>query len=618
MFDIQEHLKQLPDKPGVYLHKDKFGKVIYVGKAISLKNRVRQYFQAASRLDAKTRAMVSHIEEFEYIITDSEMEALILENNLIKKYMPQYNVLLRDDKTYPYIKVTTNEPYPRVLKTRRILNDGCKYFGPYTDVGAVNQIIDLIGSIYSLKKCSLIKFPEGFRPCLNFHIGQCPGICTGNVDQKAYLSVIDDVVDFLHGRNKKLLHHLEEEMAQASEELRFERAAELRDAIAAVHAIQEKQKVVLSSTGDMDVVLAARGLTSTHVVMFFVRGGKLSGRENYLVQATEEDARNEVVEAFLKQYYSETTLIPKEILLEEELPEQDLIRDWLTSQRGSQVKLTVPQKGEKKAFLELSRRNVVEMSKYLDDRAQHQLDRVSTITEGLARIFGGAKGSARPGWRIEAYDISNTAGVDTVGAMVVYQDGRPVRKDYRKFKIRTIEGSNDYGSMQEMLYRRWKRGLAEDEGFATLPDLILIDGGAGHVTAASQVLSAMQVTVPVAGMVKDDRHRTRALIYQGEEIRLQDQPALYKYISLIQEEVHRFAIEYHRGLRGKTVQRSQLEEIQGIGEKRRNALLQAFGSIDAIRRATMEELCQVEGMNRLAAEKILEWQLHNSIEKDQA
>mgnify|MGYP000893676108 CR=1 FL=1 len=604
MFDIQENLKKLPDKPGVYLHKDKLGQVIYVGKAVSLKNRVRQYFQSSRNMDPKVRAMVSHIEEFEYITTGTEMEALILENNLIKKYMPQYNVLLRDDKTFPYIKVTTNEAYPRILKTRKIHHDGCKYFGPYTDATAVNQLIDLLNGIFALKRCSAQKFPGGFKPCLNYHINQCRGICTGLVPREEYMEAVDQVVEFLNGKNKKVLDYLNRKMTEEAEAMNFEKAAEYRDYIAAVHAVTEKQRVVLLSAGDMDVILGAKGESDAHVILFFVRDGRLSGRESYHLQAMEEDEPAEIVSAFIKQYYSDNTMIPKEILAEGEPAEARLLEDWLSGLRGSQVKITVPQKGDKKALLEMAKRDVIEMMKTLDDKARMQREKDAAVRSALERLI---PGPPKELWRVEAYDISNTNGVDSVGAMVVFEGSSPVRKDYRRFKIRTVEGPNDFGSLQEVLYRRFKRGLQGDQSFGKMPDLLLIDGGKPQVSAAGQVLRAMKIDIPVAGMVKDDKHRTRGLVYQDKEVDLREDPVLFRYIASIQEEVHRFAIEYHRGIRKKTVQRSALDAIEGIGEKRRNALLTHFGSIDKIREATLEELCRVPGVTKPAAEKVLEW-----------
>ncbi|MDD2189890.1 MAG: excinuclease ABC subunit UvrC [Eubacteriales bacterium] len=616
MFDIKENLKKLPDKPGVYLHKDKLGQVIYVGKAVSLKNRVRQYFQSSKNMDAKVRAMVSHIEEFEYITTNTEMEALILENNLIKKYMPQYNVLLRDDKTYPYIKISTNESYPRILKTRRILHDGCKYFGPYTDVTAVNQMIDMLNSIFALKRCSSLKFPADFKPCLNYHINQCRGICTGQISKEEYQDAINHAIELLNGKDKKILTYLSRKMTEEAESMNFEKAAEYRDHIAAVNAITEKQRVVLPTAGDMDVVLGIKGKSNAHVILFFVRQGKLSGRESYHLQAMEEDDLKEIIYAFIKQYYSDQTMIPKEILLESELEDTTLLKDWLSEIRGNRVRITVPQKGAKKALLDMAKQDVFEMMKTLDEKAEIKREKEEAVSSALKVLIGESPADKRTlenpvlfqnGWRVEAYDISNTNGVDSVGAMVVFKGSRPLRKEYRRFKIRTIEGPNDFGSLQEILYRRFKRGIKGDQRFSDMPDLILVDGGKPQVTAAEQVLRAMKIDIPVAGMVKNDKHKTRGLIFRDQELELKDNPVLYRYIASIQEEVHRFAIDYHRNLRKQSLQKSALDAIEGIGEKRRNALLSHFGSIDRIKEATPEELYQVPGITRPVAGKIIEW-----------
>jgi len=614
MFDIKENLKMLPDKPGVYLHKDKLGQIIYVGKAVSLKNRVRQYFQSSKNMDPKVRAMVSHIEEFEYITTSTEMEALILENNLIKKYMPQYNVLLRDDKTYPYIKICTNEPYPRILKTRRIMHDGCKYFGPYADASAVNQLIDLLNGIFALKRCSTQKFPGGFKPCLNYHINQCKGICTGLVSKEEYRQAIDKVIELLNGKDKKILAYLNEKMTREAEAMNFERAAEYRDYMAAVHAITEKQRVVLLTAGDMDVILGVKGDRNDHVILFFVRGGKLNGRESYHLQAMKEDDITEVVSAFVKQYYSDKTTIPKEILVAKELTDNKLLEEWLSGIRGNQVKISVPQKGDKKALLDMAKRDVIEMMKTLDEKASLQRKKDEAINSTLESLIKKLpendemkENYPRDGWRVEAYDISNTNGVDTVGGMVVFKGSKPQRKDYRRFKIRTVEGPNDFGSLQELLYRRFKRGLQGDQRFSELPDLIMVDGGKPQVSAVEQVLSAMKLNIPVAGMVKDSKHKTRGLIFQEEEHDLKDNPILYRYVATLQEEVHRFAIDYHRNLRTQSLQKSVLDSIEGIGEKRRNALLAHFGSIDRIKEATFEELRQVPGITKPIAEKVIEW-----------
>lgn len=615
MFDIQENLKKLPDSPGVYMHKDKLGQVIYVGKAVSLKNRVRQYFQSSRRMDPKVRSMVSQIEEFEYITTGSEMEALILECNLIKKYTPKYNVLLRDDKTYPYIKITGDEEYPRIVKTRIVKRDGGRYFGPYSDTGAVNQIVDLLNNVYALKKCSARVFPKGFRPCLNYHIDQCDGICQGKVSREEYMKKIDLAADFLKGKTGGILEFLNEKMMESSEKLDFERAAEFRDYITAAKALSEKQRVTMQATKDVDLILVARGSKQRHVVVFFVREGKLTGRESYDIQSSEEDTNQEIIAAFIKQHYSQGIAIPKEIILEKEPEESNLLQEFLSQTAGHQVKLIAPQKGEKRALLELAKKDVVEMVKTVDLRAEARRERRENLGSQIHEILEemGYEKDAYKGrdYRIEAYDISNTNGVDTVGAMVVYEGLKPDKRSYRRFKVRSADGPDDYGSMQEVLTRRFVRALEGDEGFEVLPDLILMDGGTGHVNAALAVLQELELDLPVAGLAKDSHHRTRALIYHKDddmkEVILKEKPLLYKYMGTIQEEVHRFAIEYHRGLRGKSMTLSVLDSIEGIGPARRNALLDHFGSVDNIKAANREQLMEVKGITEKLADKIQEY-----------
>ena len=614
MFDIEENLKKLPDTPGVYIHKDKLGQVIYVGKAISLKNRVRQYFRLSKTADPKLRALAANIEEFEYINCATEMEALILECNLIKKYMPKYNVLLRDDKTYPYIKITMNEDYPRVIKTRLVDNDGGKYFGPYSDAGAVNEIVDMVNDIYVLKRCSARSFPSGAKPCLNYHIARCGGICTGNIDKEEYRDRIDKIVEFLNGKNKPVLDMLTGRMNEAAEKLDFENAARYRDKIAAVKAISEMQRVVILGAGDMDMVLVLRGTGKLYAVVFFIRGGKLSGRESFLMQAEESDSNENVAAQFVKQYYSDIGSVPHEILVEAELPEKELIQEYLSGIAGRSVKITVPKKGDKKALLDLARRDVTEMAKSIDERAKAARERSEALSSEIAKalIEIGYKvpqlQSGARGYRIEAYDISNTNGVDSVGAMVVFEGAKPVKKDYRRFKIKTIEGPNDYASLQEVIYRRFRRAEAGDSGFSHLPDLLFMDGGQGQVTAVQQILKAMKIDIPVVGMAKDDHHRTRALVSgDGREAALAGRNLLFKYVGTVQEEVHRFAIEYHRGIRNKKMLTSVLDEIEGIGPAKRNALLSHFGSVDAIKKASEEELAEVKGITRANAGKIREY-----------
>lgn len=608
MFDIKENLKKLPDTPGVYMHKDELGQVIYVGKAVSLRNRVRQYFQASANSNPKVRAMVSHIAEFEYITCATEMEALILENNLIKKYQPKYNVLLRDDKTYPYIKVTTSEEYPRVVKTRIIKKDGDRYFGPYSDAGAVNLIVDLMNNIYSLKRCSMTEFPKGHRPCLNYHIKKCVGVCIGKADREEYLADIDKVIEFLSGREKPLIKHLTDLMQAASSDMRFEEAAVYRDYITAAESISEKQRVTMISGRDLDVVLTVKDDKNSFVVLFTVRDGKLSGRETFQVQASDGDDRGEITAEFIKQYYSQWAQVPPEILVETELPENELLEEFL-SRDGRKVRIFVPQKGDKRNLLRLAQSDVTEMVKTLADKAQANYEKERALSEEVAWTLreGGFSCGAGP-YRIESYDISNTNGVDSVGAMVVFEGTRKVRKDYRRFKIKTVEGPDDYGSLQEMLYRRFKRAKEGDPAFAILPDAIFMDGGQGQVTAAEKVLAAMKLDIPVAGMAKDDSHRTRAIVFaDGREIDLRQHPVLFKYCGTIQEEVHRFAIEYHRNLRNKNSIHSVLDSIQGVGPTRRNALLNHFKTVETIKKATAAELAEVPGITEAVAENIVKF-----------
>lgn len=612
MFNIQENLKKLPAAPGVYLHKDKMGQVIYVGKAVSLRNRVRQYFQSSRHMDPKVRAMVGHIAEFEYITCGSEMEAFILECNLIKKYRPKYNVLLRDDKTYPYIQVTTSsERFPRVLKTRRIHRDGDRYFGPFSDAGAVNQMLDLLNQTYRLKRCSRQHFPHGWRPCLNYHIGQCDGVCIGKADRREYLQRITSVKEYLKGKDQKMTAYLQRRMEEESAKLNYEAAAMYRDYLRAARSLGEKQRVVLHHGEELDVVLSAGG---GHIVLFYVREGKLVGRETYEMEHRNDERREEVVGAFLKLHYGAQTAGPSEILVRALPPEHHLIESYLSGLWSRKVTIAVPKRGEKRSLLELAKRDVAEMTHTIEERERNRREREEQLGKQMHQIFV-QTGVSTPydgrRYRVEAYDISNTNGVDTVGAMVVFEGRRPLKKAYRKFRIRTVEGQDDYSSMQEVLYRRLRRAEQGDPGFSVLPDALLIDGGKGHVAAVKQVTDAMHVSVPVLGMVKDDRHRTRALVFLKDgafrEEPLQSHPLLFQYMGTIQEEVHRFVIDYHRTLRDQGELHSVLEEIRGIGPARRNALLAYFGSVEQIRKAEIQDLQQVRGITARQAQAIWEY-----------
>lgn len=609
MFDIKENLKKLPNSPGVYMHKNKLGEVIYVGKAISLRNRVRQYFQNSAKLHPKVKAMVSHIAEFEYITCSTEMEALILECNLIKKYMPKYNVLLRDDKTYPYIKVTVNEDFPRVLKTRLIEKDGSRYFGPYSDAGAVNQIVDLLSDLYSLKRCNTKTFPNNHRPCLNYHINQCKGVCNGRISQTEYNKSIEKILEFLGGKEKPMIKMLEEKMYKASEEMQYEDAAKYRDYINSIKAISETQRVSLVHDEDIDIVLPVKDSRNSFIALFTVREGKLTGRETFEIQTDEYDAEEDMVSEFLKQYYSQWANVPPEILVEKRPEEIDLIEDYL-SREYRRVKIFVPQKGKKKDLLNLAKHDCIEMVKTLDQKAKLNEEKRNTLKEMMEFLIkeAGYKPQEKSSYRVESYDISNTNGVDSVGAMVVFDGLKRVRKDYRRFKIKTIEGPDDYGSLQEMLYRRFKRAIDGDSAFSTMPDAILMDGGQGQVTAAKKILNAMGVKIPIVGMAKDDHHRTRAVVFEdGREIPLKEYPILFSYLGTVQEEVHRFAIEYHRNLRNRNAIHSVLDNINGVGPTRRNALLNHFKTVEAIKKASKDELLEVQCITEGIAENIMKY-----------
>lgn len=611
MFDIQENLKKLPDSPGVYLHKDRLGQVIYVGKAISLRNRVRQYFQTSYQNSSpKVKAMVGHIAEFEYITCGSEMEALILECNLIKKYMPKYNVLLRDDKTYQYIMITTSEDYPRVVKTRRISRDGNRYFGPFSDAGAVNQIVDLLNQLFSLKRCSMTEFPPNHRPCLNYHIGACRGVCLGHVDKDQYYESIAKISQFLSGKDKPLVDLLTKRMQDASAKMAYEEAARWRDMIQAVKSLKETQRVTMISDQDLDIVHAVKDRDRSFIVLFPVRDGKLSGRETFPIQSDEGDTRGDMVREFLKQYYSQWARVPGEILVDEEPEEKELLEEFL-SREGRKVHINVPKRGSKRALMDLTRRDLVEMTKTLQVRAEthrEQEEAVYREMESLMQAGGFHRDPEREGkpYRVESYDISNTNGVDSVGAMVVFSGLERVRKDYRRFRIKTVEGPDDYGSLQEVLYRRFRRALAGDPGFIRLPDMIMMDGGLGQVSAACDVLDAMQLEIPVVGLAKDDSHRTRAVVFRdGREVPLRSRPDLFRYAGTIQEEVHRYAIAYHHKLHGKNAMHSVLDNIEGVGPKRRNELLYHFKTVDNIRNATVLQLMEVPSIPRHVAENIV-------------
>ena len=596
MFDIQEHLKQLPSEPGVYLMKDKFNNIIYVGKAKVLKNRVRQYFQSSKNHSSKVKSMVKNIDRFEYIITDSELEALILECNLIKKYKPKYNVLLRDDKTYPYIKVTTNEDFPRVLKVRKVIKDKAKYFGPYTNTTAVNDTLDIIKSIYPIRTCNIDiekAIKTNMRPCLNLHIKRCVGPCAGNITKEEYNKMIEEILLFLSGKEEKLIDILKEKMNKCAMDFNFEEAAVYRDKIKSLEDMMEKQKID-ASTSDLnqDIIAMARAHDEACVQVFFVRNGKIVGREHFILEGVMDSTRESILGSFVKQFYMEQEYIPKEIIIEDEIEDSFILEEWLSAKKGQKVIIRVPQKGEKKSLIEMVRKNAIEYLEKFSDINKRKYEKSIGALEELKQILNLESIPKR----IESFDISNIQGVDSIGSMVVFTNGKKDKKEYRRYKIKTVIGPNDYDSMAEIVERRLKYG--------DFPDLMLLDGGKGQVSSVKKVLDKYNVEIPLWGMYKDDKHRTKGLISQEKEIELDRTSNLYRFVASIQEEVHNYAISYHRSLRNKSLTKSELDDIQGIGEKRKKALLNHFNDIEAIKKATFEELLEVEGMNKTSSESV--------------
>lgn len=614
MFDIDEELKKLPAKPGVYIMRDKTDKIIYVGKAISLKNRVRQYFQSSRNLTPKIVHMVSNIDHFEYIITDSELEALVLECNLIKEHRPKYNTMLKDDKGYPYIKVTVQEPYPRIMFARQLKKDKAKYFGPYTSATAVKDTIELICKIYKIRTCNR-NLPRDIgkeRPCLYYQIKQCDAPCQGYVSEEEYKESVKQVLEFLNGNYSLVLDQLEEKMQNASRNLDFEGAAGYRDLLNSVKQIAQKQKITNSQEqDDKDVIAFARARDEAVVQVFFIRSGKLIGREHFYLTGVEHDTRSEVLTTFVKQFYSGTPYIPKELILQEPIKEEEVIAEWLTKKRGQKVYMKVPVKGEKERLVELAAKNASLILLQDSEKIKREELRTTGAVKEIAKMLD------MPSiYRIESFDISNINGFQSVGSMVVYENGKPKRNDYRKFKIKWVKGANDYASMDEVLTRRFMHGQREEAelkeknidanygSFTRFPDLILMDGGKGQVNIALSVLNELNLNIPVCGMVKDDNHRTRGLYYNNEEIPMNKNSEAFRLITRIQDETHRFAIEYHRQLRSKTQVQSILDDIKGIGNVRRKALMKYFMSIEAIKEADIEELMKVDSMNRKAAEEV--------------
>ena len=601
MFDLEEELKKLPDKPGVYIMHDKIGTIIYVGKAVSLKNRVRQYFRSSTNHSAKIKRMVSKIDYFEYIITDSELEALVLECNLIKEHSPKYNTMLKDDKTYPFIKITTGEHFPRVLFSRKIVHGTGKYYGPYTSAGAVKDTIELLCKLYKIRTCNR-KLPADQgreRPCLNYHIGQCSGPCQGYINEEDYRKSIESVMEFLDGDYSHILKSLTQQMQQASENMEFEEAAKYRDLIASVKQVAQKQKITMDDVTDRDVIAVACDGQDAVVQVFFVRSGKLLGRDHFHMSVAEGDTRGEILSQFIKQYYGGTPYIPNVVMIQEEIEDSDVISQWLSGIKKRKVNIITPKKGDKEKLVELAYRNAQMVLIQDGEKIKREQQRTVGAMEEIA------------GWihlsgvrRVEAYDISNTSGVESVGSMVVFQDGKPARNDYRKFKIKTVKGPDDYKSMKEVLTRRFKRALESSAGFDIYPDLIMMDGGKGQVNIALEVLEELGLSIPVCGMVKDDNHNTRGLYYNNVEIPVDKRSEGFKLITRIQDEAHRFAIEYHRSLRSKAQVSSVLDGIDGVGPARRKALMKHFMEIEKIRHASVEELMEATGINRGVAENI--------------
>lgn len=616
MFDFEEELSKLPDQPGVYIMHDKSDAIIYIGKALSLRKRVRQYFQPSHDEGLKKRQMVQHIASFEYIVTDSELEALVLECNLIKEHTPKYNTMLRDDKTYPYIRVTVGEAFPRVLFARERKKDKSRYFGPYTSAGAVKDTIDLINKLCRLRTCSRV-LPRDIgqdRACLNYHIHQCSAPCQGGIDQEAYRVRVERVLEFLGGNYRPVMADLQEKMQEASERMEFEKAMEYRDLLESVKQIAQKQKITHMDGEDKDIIALASDDTDAVVQVFFIRCGKLIGRDHFHVRVGTEEDTGDILTEFVKQFYSGTPFIPRQIMLQEKIKDIKVLEEWLTKKRGHRVSIHVPQKGMKEKLVELAARN----AQLVLGQDKEKIKREEGRTIGAVRELESLLGMEGLN-RMEAFDISNINGFETVGSMIVYEKGRPKRSDYRKFKLKTVNGPDDYASMHEVLTRRFVHGLKErDElrekgaedtfgSFTRFPDIIMMDGGRGQVNVCLKVLGELGLSIPVCGMVKDDFHRTRGLYFNNEEIPIDRHGEGFKLITRIQDEAHRFAIEYHRSLRSKEQVHSVLDDIPGIGPTRRKALMRRYQSIDGIRAADVEDLAQTESMNRRAAEKVYEY-----------
>jgi excinuclease ABC subunit C len=616
MFDIEEELKKLPAKPGVYIMHDDKDAIIYVGKAISLKNRVRQYFQKSRSKGIKIDQMVTRIKWFEYIITDSELEALVLESNLIKEHRPKYNTMLKDDKSYPFIKVTIGEKYPRVLFARHMKKDKSKYYGPYTSAGAVKDTIELIHKIYKIRTCNrnLPKDIGKERPCLNYHIKQCDAPCQGYISQEEYQESVQAVLEFLNGKFEPVIKMLEEKMLGASETMDFESALQYRDLMNSVKQISQKQKITHSDGEDKDVIALSADDRDAVVQIFFIRDGRLIGRDHFFLTVAPHDTKGQILNSFIKQFYSGTPFIPKELMLQEEVEDTKIIEQWLSQKRGQKVYMKVPKKGTKEKLVELAARN----AEMVLGQGREKMKREEGRTIGAMKEIAGLMG-LNDVVRVEAFDISNISGFESVGSMIVYEKGKPKRSDYRKFKIKWVKGADDYASMAEVLTRRFTHGIQEQKelqekniskefgSFTKFPDLIMMDGGKGQVNTALKVLDELNLSIPVCGMVKDDNHRTRGLFYNNQEIPIDKYSEGFKLITRVQDEAHRFAIEYHRSLRSKEQVHSILDDIDGIGATRRKALMRYYKSLESIREAAEEDLSQVPSMNAASAKKVYDF-----------
>ena len=622
-FNIEEELKKLPGRPGVYIMHDAHDDIIYVGKAISLKNRVRQYFQSSRGKSAKILQMVERIRRFEYIVTDSELEALVLECNLIKEHRPKYNTMLKDDKTYPFIKVTLGEDYPRVLFSRTMKKDKSRYFGPYTSATAVKDTIDLVKKLYKIRSCSK-NLPRDIgkeRPCLYYQIGQCNAPCQGTFTKEEYRKSVADAVDFLNGNHGSVLKELEEKMNQASEDMEFEKAIEYRDLMRSIRQVSQRQKITSGDGEDKDVLALALedaddtvSAADAVVQVFFIRGGKMIGREHFYLRVAPQDTKAIILNSFIKQYYAGTPFVPRELMIETEIEDHELVETWLTQKRGQKVTVRVPKKGTKEKLVEMARENAEIVLRQDRDRIRREEGRTIGAVHEIEKLIG-----IERTMRMEAYDISNISGFESVGSMIVYEKGKPKRSDYRKFKIKSVQGPNDYASMEEVLTRRFTHGLEERKeldakktgyemgSFSRFPDLILMDGGRGQVNIALGVLEKLGIDIPVCGMVKDDFHRTRGLYYNNVEVPIDTHSEGFKLITRIQDEAHRFAIEYHRSLRSKGQVHSILDDIEGIGPMRRKALMRTFKSLEAIRDASLEQLAGAESMNARSAQQVYDF-----------